>query len=66
MAELVCCTSGEVRSHDAAADPLELAATREREQREAARVLGYEWVSFRGRHLLTAGQRSSNGPPADG
>ena len=46
VAALVCCTSGEGRFDDAAADPLELAATREHEQREAAAVLGYESVTF--------------------
>ena len=33
VARLVCCTSGDGRSDDAAADPLELAPVREREQR---------------------------------
>ncbi len=46
VARLVCCTSGEGRFDDPAADPLELAATREHEQREAAAVLGYEGVTF--------------------
>lgn len=46
VAQLVCCTSGDGRSDDAAADPLELAATREREQRQAAAVVGYESVTF--------------------
>ena len=46
VAQLVCCTSGDGRSDDAAADPLELAATREREQRAAAAILGYEAVTF--------------------
>jgi LmbE family N-acetylglucosaminyl deacetylase len=45
-AELVCCTSGDGRSDDPADDPLELAARREREQREAATVLGYAAVTF--------------------
>jgi LmbE family N-acetylglucosaminyl deacetylase len=46
VAELVCCTSGDGRSREADADPLELAATREREQREAATILGYRSVTF--------------------
>ena len=46
VAQLVCCTSGDGRSDDAGADPLELAAMREREQRQAAELLGYEWVTF--------------------
>jgi LmbE family N-acetylglucosaminyl deacetylase len=43
---LVCCTSGDAGGEDAALDPLELAATRETEQRVAADVVGYEGVSF--------------------
>lgn len=43
---LVCCTSGDQGSEDWTMDPLALAATREREQREAAAVVGYEGVSF--------------------
>jgi LmbE family N-acetylglucosaminyl deacetylase len=46
VAALVCCTSGDGRSEDASADPLELAAVREREQRLAAQVIGYESVTF--------------------
>jgi LmbE family N-acetylglucosaminyl deacetylase len=46
VAWLVCCTSGDGRSDDASADPLELAATREREQRAAAEVVGYASVTF--------------------
>ncbi len=46
VAQLVCCTSGDGRSDDAGADPLELAATREREQREAAALVGYAAVTF--------------------
>src|SRR4029079_11497502 len=38
---LVCCTSGEQGGEDPEADPLELAATREREQNDAAAVVGY-------------------------
>lgn len=45
-AQLVCCTSGDGRFDDASADPLELAATREHEQREAAAILGYQTVTF--------------------
>ena len=43
---LVCITSGDAGSEDADLDPLVLAATREREQRAAALVVGYEGVSF--------------------
>jgi LmbE family N-acetylglucosaminyl deacetylase len=43
---LVCCTSGEAGGEDPNADPLVLAATREREQRDAAAVIGYAGVSF--------------------
>ena len=43
---LVCCTSGDQGGEDATMDPLELAALREREQRDAARVVGYAGVSF--------------------
>ena len=43
---LVCCTSGDQGGEDADLDPLELAATREREQRVAAEVVGYAGVSF--------------------
>jgi len=43
---LVCCTSGDQGGEDPLADPLELAAVREREQRVAAAVIGYEGVSF--------------------
>ncbi len=43
---LVCCTSGDQGGEDAAMDPLELAAIREREQRAAAAVVGYAGVSF--------------------
>jgi len=46
QAQLVCCTSGEGRFDEATADPLELAALREREQREAAAIVGYEAVTF--------------------
>ena len=43
---LVCCTSGDQGGEDADVDPFELAATREREQRAAAEVVGYAGVSF--------------------
>lgn len=43
---LVCCTSGDQGGEDADLDPFELAATREREQRAAAEVVGYAGVSF--------------------
>jgi LmbE family N-acetylglucosaminyl deacetylase len=46
VAHLVCCTSGEAGGEDPTADPIELAATREVEQREAARIVGYEDVTF--------------------
>jgi len=46
VAQLVCCTSGDARSDDASAEPLELAAAREREQREAAALVGYAAVTF--------------------
>jgi LmbE family N-acetylglucosaminyl deacetylase len=46
IAHLVCCTSGDAGSDDADADPLDLARTREAEQRAAARVVGYEDVTF--------------------
>ncbi len=43
---LVCCTSGDQGGEDPEADPLELAAQREAEQRAAAAVIGYGGVSF--------------------
>jgi len=43
---LVCCTSGDQGGEDPFADPLDLAATRETEQRAAAGVIGYAGVSF--------------------
>jgi len=43
---LVCCTSGDQGGEDPDADPLELAALREKEQRDAAAIVGYEGVSF--------------------
>lgn len=43
---LVCCTSGDQGGEDPEADPLELAAIREREQRAAADVVGYAGVTF--------------------
>jgi LmbE family N-acetylglucosaminyl deacetylase len=46
VAQLVCCTSGDAGADDARTDPLELAATREAEQRAAAEIVGYEDVTF--------------------
>jgi LmbE family N-acetylglucosaminyl deacetylase len=46
VAYLVCCTSGDAGGDDARLDPLELAATREAEQRSAALKVGYEGVTF--------------------
>jgi LmbE family N-acetylglucosaminyl deacetylase len=43
---LVCCTSGDAGGDDPAADPLELAAVREAEQRAAAAVVGYAGLTF--------------------
>lgn len=43
---LVCCTSGDQGGEDPDADPFELAAVRETEQRAAAAVTGYAGVSF--------------------
>jgi LmbE family N-acetylglucosaminyl deacetylase len=43
---LVCCTSGDAGADDWRTDPLELAATRESEQRAAAGVVGYAGVTF--------------------
>ena len=43
---LVCCTSGDQGGEDPDADPLDLAAVREAEQRAAAAVIGYAGVSF--------------------
>jgi LmbE family N-acetylglucosaminyl deacetylase len=43
---LVCCTSGDQGGEDPDADPLELAAVREREQRAAAEVIGYAGLTF--------------------
>jgi LmbE family N-acetylglucosaminyl deacetylase len=43
---LVCCTSGDQGGEDPDADPLELAATRETEQRAAADVVGYAGITF--------------------
>lgn len=45
---LVCCTSGDQGGEDPDLDPLALAATREDEQRRAARVVGYDEVRFLG------------------
>jgi LmbE family N-acetylglucosaminyl deacetylase len=46
VAHLVCCTSGDASSDDVEADPLELAAVREEEQRAAASIVGYVDVTF--------------------
>jgi LmbE family N-acetylglucosaminyl deacetylase len=46
VARMVCCTSGDAGADDATIDPLELARTREAEQRAAAQVVGYEGVDF--------------------
>jgi LmbE family N-acetylglucosaminyl deacetylase len=43
---LVCCTSGDQGGEDPEADPLELAAVREAEQRAAAAIIGYAGVTF--------------------
>jgi LmbE family N-acetylglucosaminyl deacetylase len=43
---LVCCTSGDQGGEDPHADPFELAALREAEQRAAAQVIGYGGISF--------------------
>jgi len=43
---LVCCTSGDQGGEDPEADPLELAALREDEQRTAAAIIGYTGVTF--------------------
>jgi LmbE family N-acetylglucosaminyl deacetylase len=46
VAHLVCCTSGDASAEDATADPLEVAAGREGQQRAAAAIVGYADVSF--------------------
>jgi LmbE family N-acetylglucosaminyl deacetylase len=43
---LVCCTSGDQGGEDPDADPLELAAIREGEQRVAAGIIGYAGITF--------------------
>jgi LmbE family N-acetylglucosaminyl deacetylase len=43
---LVCCTSGDAGGEDPDRDPLELAAEREAEQDIAARIVGYEGVTY--------------------
>ena len=43
---LVCCTSGDQGGEDPELEPLDLAATREDEQRTAAAVIGYAGVTF--------------------
>ena len=42
----MCCTSGDQGGEDPDADPLELAALREAEQRAAAAIVGYAGVTF--------------------
>ena len=46
VGQLICCTSGDAGADDHTIDPLELAATREAEQRAAAAIIGYEAVTF--------------------
>lgn len=46
VGRLVVCTSGDQGGDDPAADPLELAALREAEQRDAATIVGYDEVVF--------------------
>src|SRR4051812_392240 len=43
---LVCCTSGDAGGEDPEFDPVELAALREREQQDAAEIVGYAGVTF--------------------
>ena len=43
---LVCCTSGDAGGEDPDRDPLDLSAEREREQDAAARIVGYEGVTY--------------------
>ncbi len=44
--KLVCCTSGDAGGEDPQADPAQLAVLREKEQRKAARIVGYSDVVF--------------------
>lgn len=46
VGRLVCLTSGDQGGEDPAADPLQLAALREEEQRRAAAVVGYDEVVY--------------------
>jgi LmbE family N-acetylglucosaminyl deacetylase len=46
VGRLVCCTSGDAGGDDWRLDPIELAAVREAEQLEAARIVGYEGVAY--------------------
>ncbi len=46
QARYVVCTTGDKGTKDASVTPFQLAETREKEQREAARVLGVEGISF--------------------
>jgi len=43
---LVCCTSGDQGGEDPDLDPMQLALTREDEQRRAADIVGYEGITF--------------------
>lgn len=43
---LVCCTSGDQGGEDADLDPLQLALTREEEQRRAGQIVGYVGITF--------------------
>src|ERR1044071_7642156 len=43
---LVCCTSGDQGGEDPNMDPMEVAQIRAREKRAAAKVVGYDGVTF--------------------
>src|SRR3954447_13184580 len=43
---LVCCTSGDQGGEDPDLDPMQLALTREEEQRRAAAIVGYAGITF--------------------
>ena len=43
---LVCCTSGDAGGEDPDRDPIDLAAEREAEQDVAARIVGYEGITY--------------------
>ena len=57
---LVCCTSGDQGGEDPDADPLELAALRETEQRGRGAIIGYAGVTF----LHQPGRRARQRPRA--